>query len=129
MCVLVRMCVFVCVNVFVLLVLCLFERSIFSRAYDGVHISRCLFDFLCMCVLCTYVYHRVFIFIVGIQFWHICFTPHSLSLSLSFSFSVSLHLSPTNCPIYHSLPYPPVLIGRIVLNGKKEKGGKKEREG
>ena len=62
-----------------------------------------------------------------LQFWHICFTPPSHSLALSLSFSVSLHLSPTNCPIYHSLPYPPHRSNS--LKWKDRKGGKEgERE-
>ena len=55
--------------------------------------------------VCRYS-HRVFIFIVGIQFWNICFTPPSISLSLS----VSLLLSPTNSPIYITLSYHPHLF-------------------
>ena len=66
-------------------------------------------------------HHRVFIFIVGIQFWHICFTLPSLSLFLSPAFSRPL--TPQSITLSHTL-----LIGWIVLNGKKEKGGKKERE-
>ena len=62
-----------------------------------------------------------------IQFWHILLTPPSLSLSLSLSFSVSLHLSPTNCPIYHSLPYPPHRSNS--LKWKERKGGKEGERG
>ena len=61
--------------------------------------------------------HRVFIFIVGIQFWHICFTPPYLSLF----FSVSLLLSLTS-PIYLSLSYPPHRLNS--LKWKEKKGGK-----
>ena len=63
--------------------------------------------------------HRVFAFIVGIQFWHICFSwtfpflPYShtllVFLSLSLSLTVSLYLSPTHSPIYLSLSYSPHL--------------------
>ena len=61
-----------------------------------------------------------------IQFWHICFTPPSLSLSLSLSFHSPSFSHPLTLPsisLSHTL-----LIGRIVLNGKKKKGGKGERE-
>ena len=66
--------------------------------------------------------HRVFTFIVGIQFWHICFSgtfpflPYShtsfvfLSLShspLSLSLTDSLFLSSTHSPIYLFLSYSP----------------------
>ena len=68
--------------------------------------------------------HRVFIFIVGIQFWHICFTPPSLSLSLFFSLPPSL---PTNSLIYHSLLYLPHRLN--ILKWKERKGGREgERE-
>ena len=67
------------------------------------------------------VHHREFIFIVGIQFGHICFTPPSLSLFQSPSFSHPP--TPKSITLSHTL-----LIGWIVLNGKKEKGVKKERE-
>ena len=54
-----------------------------------------------MIILRTCIHHRVFIFIVGIQFLAPLFTPPSLSLS----FSISLLLSPNNSPIYLSLSY------------------------
>ena len=63
-------------------------------------------------IIAKYSWHREFIFIVGIQFWHICFTPPSLSLY----FSVSLLLSPTISPIYLSLSYPPHLSLSLLLS-------------
>ena len=72
----------------------------------------------------NYIAQRVHIH-CKIQFWHICFTPPSLSISLSFS--VSLLLSPTNFPIYLSLSYPPHRLNS--LKWKERKGGKEgERE-
>ena len=49
--------------------------------------------------------HRVFIFIVGIQFWHICFTTPSLFLSLSLvqSPSFSHPLTPPSISLSHTL--------------------------
>ena len=58
----------------------------------------------------------------NIEFWHICFTPPSLSLS----FSVSLQFSPTNCPIYHSLSYPPHRSNSLKRKERKE--GKRVRD-
>ena len=52
---------------------------------------------------------RVFIFVVGIQFLHICFTPPSLSLSLYIYISLFFSLPPSlthQLPIYLPLSYP-----------------------
>ena len=56
--------------------------------------------------------HRVFIFNVGTQFWHICFTTPYLSLSLFQSPSFSHSLTPPSISLSDTL-----LIGWIVLNG------------
>ena len=67
--------------------------------------------------------HREFIFIVGYNFGTSVSLP-LLSLFLFQSPSISHPLTAPSITLSHTL-----LIGGIVLNGKKEKGGKKEREG
>ena len=55
-------------------------------------------------------FHRVFTFIVGIQFWHICFQGLFLSfpiLILSSSFSLSITPPPSlSLSLFNSLPLP-----------------------
>ena len=69
--------------------------------------------------------HREFIFIVGYNFGT-SVSLSLLSLYLSLSLSVSLHLSPTNCPIYQSLSYPPHRSNS--LKWKERKGGERRRD-
>ena len=71
--------------------------------------------------------HREFIFIVGYNFGTSGSLPLLclyLSLFLFQSPSISHPLTAPHITLSHTL-----LIGRIILNGKKEKGRKKEREG
>ena len=100
---------------FLFLFVCLYQEFCRNPIIKGLFVALTIMP----------IHRRVHIH-CRIQFWHICFTPPSLSLYLSLSFSVSLLLSPNNSPIYHSLSYPPHRSNSLKRKERKE--GKRVRD-